>query len=102
MGKDLRVPLVTKEDITILLPVLGADNVPAEIVYHGPVQAPITQGQELAKLVIRPEGLPEIHVPLYAEHAVTNGGFAVRLKTAASVLLKQFGVGADLPVEENS
>lgn len=102
MGKDLRVPLVTKEDVTILLPVLGADEVPAEIVYHGPVQAPITQGQELAKLVIRPEGLPEIQVPLVAEHAVTNGGFAVRLKTAATVLMKQFGVSADLPAEEAS
>lgn len=102
MGKDLRVPLVTKEDITILLPVLGADDVPAEIVYHGPIQAPITQGQELAKLVIRPEGLPEIQVPLIAEHSVTSGGFTVRLKTAATVLMKQFGIGADLPTEEAS
>nr|WP_245815136.1 D-alanyl-D-alanine carboxypeptidase family protein [Shimia gijangensis] len=102
MGKDLRVPLVSDEDVTILLPVLGSDNVPAEIIYHGPVQAPIVEGQEMAKLVIRPEGLPEIQVPLVAERSVPNGGFGVRLKTAATVLMKQFGLGAEQPVEGNS
>lgn len=99
MGKELRVPLVTNADVTILLPVLGSDNVEAEIVYHGPVQAPVVQGQEIATLVIRPEGLPKILVPLVAERSVPNGGFGVRLKTAASVLMKQFGFGADVPAD---
>ena len=29
------------------------------MVYQGPIEAPISQGQELAELVIHPEGLPD-------------------------------------------
>ncbi len=92
MGKRPRVPLVPASDINILLPVLTGDEVPAEIVYYGPVDAPVAKGQELAELVIRPEGLPEIRVPLVADQAVAAGGFSVRLKTAAQVLMKQLGL----------
>ena len=103
MGKNLRVPLVAPSDLTILLPILNGDDIPAEIIYHGPVEAPVSEGQELARLIIRPEGLPEIRVPLVAGRAVEAGGFTVRLKTAASVLLKQLGLGgADAVPEEAS
>lgn len=102
MGKNLRVPLVPASDITILLPMLSGDKVPAEIVYYGPVEAPVQDGQELAQLIIRPEGLPEIRVPLVAEHAVEKGGFGVRLKTAAMVLLQQLGIGSADATEDAS
>ncbi|WP_372884940.1 D-alanyl-D-alanine carboxypeptidase family protein [Shimia sp.] len=94
MGKRPNVPLVPANDINLLLPVLAGDALPAEIVYRGPVEAPVAEGQELAELVIRPEGLPEIRVPLVAETAVPAGGFVVRLKTAALVLMSQLGLGA--------
>ncbi len=87
MGRDQTVGLVPVSDLTVLLPVLLADDVPAEVVYSGPVQAPIAEGQELAELVLKPEGLPEIRRPLVADQAVPYGGFTVRLKTAASLLL---------------
>lgn len=87
MGRDKTVGLVPASDLTVLLPVLLADDVPAEVVYSGPVQAPIAEGQELAELVLKPEGLPEIRRPLVADQAVPYGGFAVRLKTAAGLLL---------------
>ncbi|WP_299354094.1 D-alanyl-D-alanine carboxypeptidase family protein [uncultured Shimia sp.] len=102
MGKDLRVPLVAASDLSILLPVLSGDDVPAEIVYHGPVEAPIAEGQELAKLILRPEGLPELRVPLVAEKSVSTGGFGVRLKTAAAVLMKQFGIGSEQAETEDA
>ena len=102
MGKAPRVPLVAASDLTILLPVLSGDDVPAEIVYHGPVEAPVAEGQELAQLIIRPEGLPEIRVSLVAEKAVPAGGFGVRLKTAASVLMQQFGFGAGVSEAEGA
>ncbi|WP_425300348.1 D-alanyl-D-alanine carboxypeptidase family protein [Pukyongiella litopenaei] len=87
MGRDQTVGLVPVSDLTVLLPVLLNDDVPAEVVYSGPVQAPIAEGQELAELVLRPEGLPEIRRPLVADQAVPYGGFTVRLKTAAGLLL---------------
>lgn len=90
MGGQSTVGLVPATDMTILLPVLSAGNLSAEVVYTGPIKAPIAEGQELAELVITPEGLPETRLPLVAGHAVGNGGFLVRVKTAAQYLITQF------------
>ncbi|SFL56954.1 D-alanyl-D-alanine carboxypeptidase family protein [Shimia aestuarii] len=92
MGSLPRVGLVPTEDITVLLPVLAQNKVQAEVVYQGPVNAPITKGQELAQLVLKPEELPEIRVPLVAENDISEGGFAVRLRTATNVLMGQLGL----------
>ena len=89
MGSQPTVGLVTAEDISTLVPVMGGGDIAAEVVYRGPVQAPVEAGQELAELVFAPEGLPEVRVPLVAEQAVARGGFMVRVTTAANVLLKQ-------------
>lgn len=90
MGGEPTVALVPAVDLTILLPVLTAGNLAAEVVYTGPIKAPIAQGQELAELVVSPEGLPEMRLPLVAGHAVGNGGFFVRIKTATEYLITQF------------
>ncbi len=92
MGKQSRVGLVPAEDVTVLLPVLAQNKVKAEVVYYGPVQAPVEKGQELAQLILKPEELPEIRIPLIAESAVPEGGFAVRMRTATLVLMTQFGL----------
>jgi D-alanyl-D-alanine carboxypeptidase (penicillin-binding protein 5/6) len=95
MGNAPTVGLVPAEDISVLLPVLGGDDIPAEVVYKGPLQAPITQGQELAELVVRPEGLPETRIPLFAESAVPDGGFMARISTAAMKLLDRLNKGPE-------
>ena len=63
------------------------------MVYKGPLQAPITQGHELAELVLRPEGLPETRIPLVAETSVADGGFMARISTAAMMLLERLNKG---------
>ncbi len=98
MGKTPRVGLVPAEDVEVLLPVLSRGKVEGEVIYNGPIEAPITQGQRLAELVLTPEGLPKMRIPLVAETDVPEGGFGVRLRAASSVLLTQFG----LLVEEAS
>lgn len=87
MGDAPTVGLVPAEDISVLLPVLAGNDVPAEVVYTGPIQAPITAGQQLAELVLSPEGLPETRIPLMAETDVSDGGFMGRISTAAMKLL---------------
>ena len=66
MGAQKTVGLVPEEELSLLFPVLGDKNIEAEVVYDGPVNAPIEKGQKLAELVIKPEGLPEIRRPLVA------------------------------------
>ncbi len=87
-----KVGLVPAEDVEVLLPAIGSKDVKAEVVYHGPIQAPIAEGQKLGELVISPEELPEIRVPLVAEQAIAAGGFSARLKIATLSLMKQFGL----------
>ncbi|WP_412554045.1 D-alanyl-D-alanine carboxypeptidase family protein [Shimia sp. MIT1388] len=92
MGKTPRVGLVPESDIEVLLPVLAQNKVKAEVIYNGPIEAPIAKGQSLAELVLMPEDLPEMRIPLVAEADVPEGGFGIRLRTAAGVLMLQFGL----------
>ena len=95
MGEKPTVGLVPAEDVTALLPVLESDSVPARVVYSGPVRAPVSKGQTLGELIFTPKGLPERRVPLQAEEDVAPGGFIVRLKTVAGVLVRQLFDGAE-------
>ncbi len=90
MGAAAAVDLVAAEDLEILLPALAGREISAEVVYDGPVNAPVKQGDQLAELVIQPDELPEMRLPLVAANDVARGGFTVRVTTAAKVLLRQF------------
>ena len=88
-GAEPEVGLVPAADISVLLPVLSGDTVAAEVVYTGPVQAPIAAGTPLAELVVQPEGLPEQRFDLVAEADVAHGGFLATVSTAAKALFAQ-------------
>ncbi len=88
MGEKKTVGLVPEGDLNVLFPVLGTQNIEAEVVYDGPINAPVTKGQQLAELVIKPEGLPEIRRPLVAAEDVPLGGFMVRMMTVGGIVLK--------------
>ncbi|MEP2717992.1 D-alanyl-D-alanine carboxypeptidase family protein [Pseudophaeobacter sp.] len=88
-GTERSVGLVPEGDLEILLPALAGKQVAAEVVYTGPVTAPVQKGQQLAELVLQPDGLPEMRLPLVAEKEIQAGGFFVRVKTAAQVLARQ-------------
>ena len=93
MGAEASVGLVTQNELNLLLPVLGEGGVEAEVVYKGPIEAPIEKGQTLAELIVRPEGLPEHSVPLVADRDVPLGGFVNRLMTVSQVLLRRLNEG---------
>lgn len=94
-GSERSVALVPANDLEILLPSLAADTIEGEVVYNGPIEAPVKQGQRLAELVLQPEELPEVRLPLVAADDVPAGGFLVRVQTAAQVLVKQFLTGPE-------
>jgi D-alanyl-D-alanine carboxypeptidase (penicillin-binding protein 5/6) len=90
MGREQSVAMVPQQDIAILMPVTSGGKLAAEVVYNGPIEAPVTQGQVLGELVLRPENLPEIRHPLVAAQSVATGGFGLRVKTAAMDLFNTF------------
>ena len=91
MGALPTVGLTVAEDFSLLVPILNQGEVIAEVVYDGPIEAPITAGQQLGELVITLDDLPEKRIPLVAEADVARGGFSARLRTAAVVLWEKFG-----------
>ena len=87
MGEAATVGLVPGEDVAMLIPALVRGDIVGDVVYRGPIQAPIAEGQELGELVIALDGIPEMRVPLVSDRAVARGGFLPRLRTATQVLI---------------
>lgn len=87
MGAEPSVNLVAGEDLQVLMPALAIGEIEAEVVYNGPIEAPVARGDVLGELVFTPEGLPEIRLPLVADRDVATGGFVSRVTTAARVLV---------------
>ena len=90
MGREPTVTLVPAEDKTAMLPALAANDLQGEVRYIGPIRAPIEKGQHLGELVIAPEGLSEIRLPLVADRDIPRGGFLIRVGTAAQYLVNRF------------
>jgi D-alanyl-D-alanine carboxypeptidase (penicillin-binding protein 5/6) len=75
MGQSETVELVSPTDLTVTLPRAAKRNMTATLVYEGPIQAPIAEGQEIAMLRISAEGLvADLEVPLVAASAVEEVG----------------------------
>ena len=83
MGSAPTVGLVPAQDLRLLVPALVQDGVRAEVVYSGPLTAPIAKGTQVAELVIHIPDLQVARVPLLAESDVAKGGFMTRLTAAA-------------------
>jgi len=90
MGAADTVGLVPAEDISLLVPALVQDNVTAEVVYNGPLLAPVTKGTPVAELIVHAPDLPDRRVPLVAETDVGTAGFIKRLSTAAGTLYARY------------
>ena len=90
MGEADAVGLVPAADVKLLIPALAQDALQAQVVYNGPLEAPIAKGAEVAQLVITVPGLPEHRVALLAEADVAKGGFVKRLTTAALKLRAEY------------
>lgn len=89
MGDHQEIGLITSKDVSLLLPALERDALQAEVVYRGPIEAPISEGQEVADLVVTLKDLPPAHVPLVSDRAVARGGFLPRLRSAALVVFRK-------------
>ena len=90
LGESATVGLVPAEDLRLLVPALVQDKVEAEVIYKGPLMAPVEAGVPVAELVIKVPGLPDHQVQLVAEAPVAKAGFMGRLTTAAGALYRRY------------
>ena len=95
LGSDNTVGLVAAQDVSMLVPALVQDGVKAEVVYKGPLAAPMAAGTEVGELVISVPDLPQRRIPLLTETAVGQASFLQRVQKAAGVLQKRFLTDAE-------
>ena len=95
MGAESTVGLVAPEDLNVLMSALSTGALDAEVVFNGPVAAPVSKGDQLAELVFTPEGLPEKRVPLVADRDIAAGGFFSKMTTTVQVLVARFLAGPE-------
>lgn len=89
MGTQDSVPLTVAEDLMLLVPALVQGEVAAQVVYEGPVRAPVVAGQPVGELVIELPDMGARRVPLVAAANVPEGGFGTRLLTGARMLIQR-------------
>ena len=90
LGDATTVGLVPAEDIRLLVPALAQDGLKAEVVYNGPLIAPVSKGDAVAEMIIFSPDLPDRRVALVAEADVGKAGFVKRLTSAAEVLYARY------------
>ena len=86
LGDAPTVPLVAAEDVTLLVSAIADDQTEAEIVYAGPLAAPIEAGTPVGELVVRRAELPEYRVPVLAGADVGGANLLSRATIAAQRL----------------
>ena len=93
VGRNVaKVGLVSDKDLRVLIPAGAANDVAAEVVYTGPIKAPIAKGAKLADLVIHLPDLPDQHVDLLAASDIGAAGFFDRVLAAFNQLRSRYGV----------
>ena len=92
MGNAGSVGLVPAKDLQLLIPAGAANDVSADVVYTGPIKAPIAKGTKLADLVIHLPDLPDQHVDLLAAADVGAAGFVDRVSVAFRQLRTRYGI----------
>jgi serine-type D-Ala-D-Ala carboxypeptidase (penicillin-binding protein 5/6) len=90
LGSADQIALTPAKDLTLLLPALASNQLQAEAVFNGPIQAPVKKGDILGKLVVHVPDMPDASVDLVAADDVTPGGFMKRLTTAWTELRTRY------------
>lgn len=90
LGAADTVGLVPAEDVRLLVPALVQDSMTAEVVYNGPLVAPVTAGTAVAELIVHVPDLPDRRIPLVAEVDVGTAGFFKRVTAAGWALYGRY------------
>lgn len=89
-GEKHYVPLVGDGAIDLLLPASATGAVTGEVIYEGPIKAPIKKGDQIATLRVKSADLAAVNeIPLYAGEDINSSGFAMR--GIDSLLVLAFG-----------
>lgn len=87
LGDEPTVPVIVDNDVTLTLARKAREGLKVTVRAPGPVPAPVSQGTEVAKLVIEAPNLPPIERPLLASTDVGKLSSLGRIGAAFNYLL---------------
>lgn len=90
LGDADTVGLVPAENVSILVPAIVRDSIEAEVVYNGPLIAPLSAGTAVAELVVHIPDLPDRRIPLVVEADVGKAGLFRRMVGAGRALFTRY------------
>lgn len=93
LGDVADVGMAPTEDISLLLSYRTLPNIKAEVIFEGPIEAPISKGEMLGELVIEVPDRGVRRFPLAATSDVAEAGFMDRFKAAFDILKTQVIAG---------
>jgi D-alanyl-D-alanine carboxypeptidase (penicillin-binding protein 5/6) len=79
LGERATVPLVAGRDLVLTLPRQWRRSLQARVRYEAPIPAPVAKGQEVGRLVVSGQGVPEMQLPLLAGADVDRLGLLPRI-----------------------
>ena len=82
-GEKSTLAVTAKGPVRLLLPRGASDRVRGQIVYRGPVIAPVTPGTEIGRLRVDRGDVRALEIPVYAAEAVGAGPLGKRATDAA-------------------
>ncbi|HVH02069.1 MAG TPA: D-alanyl-D-alanine carboxypeptidase family protein [Amaricoccus sp.] len=83
LGEAPFVPIVAPKDLQMLVPREERPGMKARVLYSGPIEAPIAEGQKLATLRVEVPGKQPVDFDLVAGAEVPRGGLMTRINAAA-------------------
>lgn len=88
-GKENSVPITVEKDAIITLARVGRPDMKVKLQYNSPLQAPITKGTEVGKIIVTSSALPKpIEIPLITAASIEKASILKRLKDS---LMHLFG-----------
>lgn len=86
-GAEARVGLVSKQPLELLLPIGSRDVLKAEVVYQGPLPAPVEAGREVGVIKVTTSEGMTMQAPVYTAADVAVGGLQRRALDGIEELL---------------
>ncbi len=98
-GREARVPLTIREDVTVILRREARRDMQVSINYLGPISAPIITGSEVARLRVTAPGMEPQEFPLFAAASIPRTGIVGQIVMALDYLVfDRLAAATDLPV----
>jgi len=88
MGKAEQVPLMIKQDLTVTIPRTVRNDLKVDVVFEGPLEAPVKHGQRIGTLHVDIPRVTKLTIPLFAAGDVERLGFMAGTLAKAKLFLK--------------